>query len=391
MPVDGDHREHCEPEKPPVPDPPEEKPSVPPQDSNIDVARLLPASLGFARFFFAELWTRCGDRPGEMETTVKEMVGWNSEYTADKIRYYLKKLADPRFGYVIVENLSTRGRKRLLVNQPTRVVHEMPLFDHVHSVHGEHCELHSDHREHRESCGEPERPQPEKMPESPAIQAPHWLPPTESQVEDRRQQLLAALANREKIEFSHSQEKNDSLSIKNHQELKKSGNQESRTPARVTNSATVSLDSCRVSAEASKRASRPPPPRNCPVSAPGVVSLSETLSGAVTAVLRRPRKNDAGMRLRREEIVRFVESHWPPCLTDDDRKSRWVGARRVAVCAVDLDYLYQWDKNWQPNSLKAKNFGKYMHGFIADCIAKREMDFAAVDAIGREVFSEKKR
>jgi hypothetical protein len=87
----------------------------------------LPKSAGTASQLFDELWNRTGNQAGEVTATVREMVDWNENFTDSKIRHWLRTLES--LGYIIVEGTGKRGVKRILVNQPTRLVHETPLFN----------------------------------------------------------------------------------------------------------------------------------------------------------------------------------------------------------------------------------------------------------------------
>jgi hypothetical protein len=97
-------------------------PATPPTPTGI-----LPKSVGTARQLFDELWLRTGGKVGEIEITIREMMGWVDGWTDSKIRHWLRKLES--CGFIIVENTGKRGIKRISVNQPTRSVHETPLFD----------------------------------------------------------------------------------------------------------------------------------------------------------------------------------------------------------------------------------------------------------------------
>lgn len=371
---------------PPDPDPPNPppRPEPPSADPADDVLRILPAKLGVARFLFGELWSRCGGEPGEIgPVTIAEMIAWRPEFTESKIRKAIQKLAAGEYGYIAVQNLGARGQKRILVNRPTRIVRETPLFDYAagRGGHGgDGRQIGRDGREGREEI----RPNPPKSTETPEIKAVEHVLPSAAELDRKRREQLDRLQNREKIDFSHNQEEDISLYIKNNQEVKKSRNQEPDQPLRVSRA------DFRTSNRqgAPDKPSRSPPTRNGPSVGKGPESLSGVFSGLRTAILSRPRKNTAGMRIRRDEIIGFVESHWPPCPHEKDRRLRWLVARRVAVCAVDLENDGPWEKKWRPGALAADHFGRYCSRYVQEVCRVREMDLESIDAIGREVITQ---
>jgi hypothetical protein len=98
-----------------------------PQPPIVTAISRLPKSAGTASQLFDELWNRTGNQAGEVTATVREMIGWNENFTDSKIRHWLRTLET--LGYIIVEETGKHSVKRILVNQPTRLVHEYPLFD----------------------------------------------------------------------------------------------------------------------------------------------------------------------------------------------------------------------------------------------------------------------
>lgn len=103
------------------------------------------------------------------------------------------------------------------------------------------------------------------------------------------------------------------------------------------------------------------------------------MSGEEAAKLILNGFNSFGKRVRREEIIYFVESHWPPCTNENEETNRFVTARRVAVCAIDLDRAGEWERLWKPKALQSKSFGFYCDAFVKNVVLRTGITLVELD------------
>jgi len=80
--------------------------------------------LGPAGPLFAKLWERCDYQPGVTETSIKEIVSWDSNYKLRHVYKLLDRLKES--GVITVEG---RARLRITVYHP-RVFKDRPLLTH---------------------------------------------------------------------------------------------------------------------------------------------------------------------------------------------------------------------------------------------------------------------